>query len=269
VNSSHRAAGGLLVLLAVAGCAGPRSVQPQSELGRTLLAAYEHSVSVQGVAASVQETLRSGTEPVAEGTGSMALWFAEHAGQTRLTMEDSSTTVTAIRVNDRFYQGDTRSDPAKNAQDLVSVGRQDPSRLPQIRTPGLDPFQLTTLLDAVQWPDAIPTLGPVAVADSVGVHTDYQIVVDTAKLAQHAPAADAPWLRAMSREPEGAEITLDVGIVGGRIASLSGQLPVLTPPVAADLHKPATATATPQPMNIVVAETFSYQQSPAKVSAPT
>lgn len=128
------AVGGLLVLLAAVGCAGS-PVRPQSELGQTLLSAYQRSVSVQGVSASVQETVRSGTDPVTGAAGSVILWFAQRTGQMRLTVADSSTTVTAIRVKDSFYQGDARTDPAKHAQDLVSAGRRDPGKLPQIQTP--------------------------------------------------------------------------------------------------------------------------------------
>lgn len=128
---------------------------------------------------------------------------------------------------------------------------------------------MITLLDGVQWPDSIRDLSPVSVADSTGVHTEYQIAVDTAELAQHEEAADAQWLRAMSRESQGATITLDVTIDGGRIANLSGQLPVVTPPMVADPRRQTSAMPTPQPMNIVVTENFSYQPTPAKVGAPT
>ncbi len=272
MRTKHKAfSGGAVLLLLATGCAyGQAGPEPQATLGETVLGAYERTVSTQGVAASVEETVQSGTDPVVQASGSSVLWFSERAGEIQLTIGGTTDSINAVRIGDKFFQGPTPSALAKNELNLAEG--QHPEKLPQIVSPGLDPFQLTTLLGAIRWPETIISIGPVVIADAAGQHTAYQMTIDTAKLANHEPPADMLWLLGMSHEPNGATVTLEVTIDHGQIHTLTGRLPVPSLSAGADPGKVAGQPPVSLPMlptsTMIATEQFNYQQPVAKVTAP-
>ncbi|MEU9790260.1 hypothetical protein AB0E27_06470 [Streptomyces sparsogenes] len=270
--SPHRlAAGGLAAALAAVlatGCAyttAPPSAGEQ--LVERVRGAYGRTTALPAVSAAVTETVQSGTSPVAQGTGTVTWEFARKTGETRLTV-DGRTPVVAVRVKDTFYEARTRASLAGTGRDLVRDGGRDAKALPQIQAPGLDPFQLTTLLDATSWPDSLVSAQPVVTSDADGRHTEYQLGVDTAKLAAHAPAGDKAWLTEMSRRPGGATVTVVVTLAHGRIATLAARLPVPGPPSAAKAATGASALPTPKSMSILVSARFDYATKPDRITPP-
>jgi hypothetical protein len=267
----------VFVPLAGAGCASsatPKQSEVQ-QIGQMLLNAYEASTVVPGVMAEVSQTADSGTDPVAEAKGSYTLWFKRQIGQASLTVQDAegATSLVVVRAGSSFYSATTRNKLAESRMDLTSVGQRDPDGLPEIQSPGLDPFQLTTLLGSVRWPDSIQSLGPVAVADSTGRHIEYQMTVKTADLARHESGADKEWLQAMGHEPRGELVTLDLTINNGQISVASASLPIPEMPLPVVPHgKPAGSSSpklqTPPPASVVITAQFDYSKQVPVVSQP-
>lgn len=259
--------------LAAAGCAYGATAQqsPVQQIGQMLLGAYEASTSAPGVVAEVSQTVQSGVDPVAQVNGSYTLWFKRQIGQSSLTMQNagSSTAFVVIRAGSSFYSATTPGGLAGTRVDLNAVGQRSPDTLPQIQSPGMDPFQLITLLGSVQWPDSIKSLGPVVVTDSTGKHTEYQITVNTAELARHESGADKEWLGAMDREPNGKFVTLDVALDNGKIsvASASVPLPAAPSPAVPDGKGPLVPQA-PAPGSVVITADFDYGKQAPVVKEP-
>ncbi|MEY9966713.1 hypothetical protein ABIA33_004778 [Streptacidiphilus sp. MAP12-16] len=263
------AVAGALALLSVlalsAGCAAtPAAGGVQVQVLAALRDAYQHTTALPAVAADVTETLQSGASPVLAGQGSVVLEFARRTGQTQLTV-GGTRTVVAVRVGDVFFEASTPAALNGQGHDLAQAGQQDPDTLPQIQAPGLDPFQLTTLLGAVAWSDSVTGLEPVVSEDATGQHTAYQVGVDTAKLAAHEPPGDRTWLDALAHRPGGAVVTLSATVSQGRLDTVSAQLPVPAPA----LPPRASALPTPAPLSVLVAEQFSYTRRPAAITTPT
>jgi hypothetical protein len=251
--------------LAAAGCAyGAPAQQPQvQQIGQTLLNAYETSTAAPGVMAEVSQTVQSGIDPVAQAKGSYVFWFKRQIGQASLTIQDAegSTSLVAVRAGASFYRAPNQNKLAENRIDLTNVGQRTPDNLPEILSPGMDPFQLTTLLGALQWPDSIQSLGPVAVADSTGKHIEYQITVDTDNLARHESGADKEWLQAMAREPRGKFVTLEITLDNGQIGTASASLPlppVPLPAVPKEKRPTSPSLQTPPPGSVVITADFEY-----------
>ncbi|MGH3627415.1 MAG: hypothetical protein ACRDRL_08265 [Sciscionella sp.] len=245
------------------------------QIGQMLLNAYEQTTTAPGASIDVSQTVQSGTDPIAEAKGSYTVWFKARTGQTSLTLQgpNGSTTLVAIRAGSAFYSAKTQDKLSGNRMDLAAVGRGDPTKLPQIQAPGVDPFQLTTLLGAVQWPDTVKSLGPVVVDDSTGRHTEYQITIDTARLATHQDATDRAWLQAMASEPRGDLVTLETTVQNGRIDKITASLPIPAAPIPkiqpGKRSAPATpAYQTPPPASVVITEQFDYSAQPAPVHQP-
>jgi len=267
----------LVLLPLAAGCAYNATVE-QSEvqqIGQMLLGAYEASTSVPGVVVDVSQTAQSGMDPIAEAKGSYFLWFERQIGQSILTIRDieGSTSLVVVRAGPSFYSATTQSKLAESRMNLISVGQRDPGNLPQIQSPGIDPFQLTTLLGSVQWPDAIHSLGPVAVTDSTGRHIEYQITVDTTDLAHHESGADKDWLQAMGHEPHGKLITLDITLNNGQISVASASLPIPAMPLPTVAHEKRVGSSvpklqTPPPASVIITAQFEYSKQVPVVIQP-
>jgi hypothetical protein len=279
VRFSPRLAVAVLALLplATAGCAysAPAEQSQVQQIGQMLLNAYEASTTVPGVLVTVTQTAQSGIDPVADANGSYALWFSRKIGRASLTIQDAegSSSLVAVRAGSSFYSAATQGKLAGSRVDLNVIGQRDPDVLPQIESPWIDPFQLTTLLGAVQWPDAIRTLGPVVVADSTGRHVEYQMTVDIAELARHESGADRDWLQAMGREPGGGLVTLDVTLQNGQISLVSASAPIPATPLPAvargkQARPSAGALQTPPPASVVITAEFRYGKPVPVVNQP-
>lgn len=263
----HQAAGGLAVIFLTAGCAGVSNTPDvHTATGRTLLSAYQKVVATNGLSASLTELVESGTDPIAEGQGTTDLWFGSRSGETRLTV-DTTATVVALRTSDEFYEGKTASTVGANRQDLSTTAREDPQSMPEIQAPGVDPFQITTLLSAIQWPDTILDVGPVVVSDSTGQHTEYEMTLDTSRLAGHVGGTDRAWLSALAAEPGGKTVTLDATLSGGVIASVTARVPLPNPQLPSTKSVP-TYLPSPAPVTITITETFDYGKPAQKVTPP-
>lgn len=262
------AAGGLVPVLA-AGCAyGTATPSARQQVLDLVRDARQRTTALAAASADVTETVQSGTDPVAQGKGTATWEFPRGTGEMRLTV-DGRTTVVAVRVKNTFYEGRSRQSLAGTGRDLVRVGGQNPGAMPQIQAPGLDPFQVTTLLDAASWPDCVVTAEPVVTLDTAGRSTDYQMAVDTARLAAHEPPADRAWLTQMSRQEGGAVVTVVATIDRGRLGTVSAQLPIPKPAALAKPAPGASALPTPQPMTVVVSERFGYTGRPAPIDVPS
>jgi hypothetical protein len=260
---------------AAAGCAyGVPSQQSQvQQIGEQLLSAYETSTSAPGVVVQVSQTAQSGVDPFASVKGSYALWFKRQIGQANLTVQDAegSASLVVVRAGSSFYSAATQKGLAKNRVDLITVGQRNADDLPQIQSPGMDPFQVTTLLGSLQWPDSIHSLGPVAVTDSTGRHTEYQITVDTAKLALHESETDKEWLQAMGRESHGKFVTLEVTLNAGRISVVSASLPLPSAPlpsVPSGKKSSGAKLQTPPPAAVLITAEFDYSKQVPAVANP-
>jgi hypothetical protein len=262
------AVGGLALFLA-AGCASsPALPTAQQQVRSTLLSAYHGTTALPSTTAGVHETVESGTDPVATAQGAMTLEFARHEGETQLTV-DSTDKVVLLRAGDRYFEAKTESGLRGTGQNLVQVGQRRPQAMPQVQAPGLDPFQLTTLMGALDWNDSVVALEPVVVEDATGQHTQYQMTVSTARLAEHEPAADRIWLTTLSTQPGGSEIILDVTVAQGRIQTLSGRLPIAGPQTETKAAAAKAPIPTPPAMTIQVALQFDYARQPALISVPS
>jgi hypothetical protein len=262
------AAGGLIPVLAT-GCAYTAATpSAQQQVIGLVHSAYQRTTALPAVTAAVTETVESGTVAVAQGKGTVTWEFPRETGETRLTV-DGRTPVVAIRVKNIFYEGKTPESLAGTGQDLGRTGARDPGAMPQIQAPGLDPFQLTTLLDATSWPDCVMNSKPVVTSDAAGQHTEYQLGIDTAGLAAHKTAADRAWLTEMSHQAGGSVVALVATLVHGRISTLSARLPIPRPPSDAKTASAAGALPTPKPVTILVTEQFAYTKSPDPITTPS
>ncbi|HET9079864.1 MAG TPA: hypothetical protein VFO01_05040 [Trebonia sp.] len=276
-----RGAAASLLLLTVSGCAVAGQPQPQvQQVGEMLWQSYHATASLRSVDASVNMTVMSGVDALAGASGSYALWFAADAAQADMTLYGPSSPGKSpgklYTVTDQgdFYSGTALSKLASGKQDLVETARLHPAQLPQIVSPGFDPFQLNVLLGSLQWPGTISSLGPVVVASSAGQRTEYQLRVRPAALAQHEPAVGKAWLNAMAKEPGGALITLDVSVNAGRISAVTARLPLPPAPMPAikagkGAGVPPGALKTPPPASVVITETFDYSAPVPAVSRPS
>ncbi|MET8009871.1 hypothetical protein ABZU86_23535 [Streptomyces sp. NPDC005271] len=266
------AAGGLASVLVAAlatGCANtaaPPSAR-QQVIDR-VHHAYERTTALPAVSAALTETVASGTSAVAQGKGTAVWEFPHRRGETRMTV-NGQTPVIALRVEDTFYEGRTRKALAGTGRDLARTGARNPTAMPQIQAPGLDPFQLTTLLGATSWPDTLESAQPVVTSDDSGQHTEYQLGIRTARLATHAKGADRTWLTAMSRQPGGEVVTVAARLSHGRISTLSAQLPIPKPHSLAKEPKGASIAPTPRPMTVLVSAEFSYVKKPQPLAVPS
>ena len=262
--------------LATAGCASgiPAEQSQVQQIGQLLLNAYEASTTVPGVLVSVTQTVQSGVDPVAGAKGWYALWFNRKIGQASLTIQDAagSTSLVAVRDGYSFYMAPTQGKLAGDRVDLNGIGQRAPGSLPQIQSPWIDPFQLTTLLGSVQWPDSIHSLGPVVVTESAGRHVEYQVTVDTTELARHESGADRDWLAAMGREPRGRLVTLDVTLQNGQISTVSASAPVPAMPLPVVARgkraRSSAAMRTPPPASVVITAAFRYGKPVPAVNQP-
>lgn len=264
-----------LLLPAITGCAYsvPTQRSQVQQIGEQLLSAYETTTSSPGLLVQVSQTAQSGVDPFARVTGSYALWFKRQIGEANLTIQDAegSAPLVVVRAGPSFYSAETRQGLAKNHLNLIAVGKRNPNDLPQIQSPGMDPFQVTTLLGSLQWPDSIHSLGSVAVADSTDRHIEYQITIDTAKLAGHESGADREWLQAMGRESRGKLVTLEVTLATGRISVVSASLPLLSDPLPSVPSGKKYAGAKlrkPPPAAVLVTTKFDYGKQVPAVTRP-
>ena len=273
---------------ALAGCAAyPTTATSDvpSQVEHTVRAAYLGTTARPAVDANVTVTVRSGVDTIATGTGTADLWFTGTRGRTTLSVDDATghTSVTAVRIGPSLYEGDTPAHVAAGRHDLVTQSASDPRDLPQIQAVGLDPFQLVTLLSAVQWPDAVADAQPrvTAVAGQTAPQTSYELVVDTARLAAHVDPADRGWLTELTGELHGARLAVAVTLDGSRIATIAADMPVPTPQIIQPPDKknpPVTSTPTTRPssaqpsapasLDAVVSEQFDYRSTAQPVAAP-
>jgi hypothetical protein len=272
-----RAAAGGLLLLAVFGCADVSSGQPQvQQIGQMLWQAYHATTSLPSVRADVNLTVVSGVDPIASAEGSYALWFGAQSAQANLMLSGPSPTrnLYTVRDKDEFYSGTAISKLAGGRQDLAQLARLHPAQLPQIESPGFDPFQLNVLLGALQWPDTISSLGPVVIDNSSGQSTEYQLRINTAALARHESAVDDAWLRVMAKEPGGSPVTLEVSVNDGKISAVTASFPVPSAPVPTPRTGKGAKISpgslqTPPPASVVITETFDYSAHVLPVSRPS
>jgi hypothetical protein len=266
-----------LLLLTVSGCAaaGQRQSQVQ-QVGQMLWQAYHATASLRSADASVNMTVMSGVDALAGARGSYALWFAAKAARANMTLYGPSSPgkLYTVTYQGDFYSGTALSKLASGRQDLAEIARLHPAQLPQIVSPGFDPFQVNVLLGSLQWPGTISSLGPVVVASSVGQRTEYQLRVKAAALAQHEPAVGRAWLNVMAKEPGGALITLDVSVKDGKISVVTARLPLPPAPMPAIRAAKGTTVApgslkTPPPASVVITETFDYSAPVPAVSRPS
>lgn len=260
-----RAAAVGLLLLAVYGCADVSPGQSQvQQIGQMLWQAYHATTSLRSVSAEVNLTVMSGVDPMASAKGSYALWFGVQSAQASLMLDGPSPlrNLYTVRDKDEFYTGTEISKLAGGRQNLAQLARLHPAQLPQIESPGFDPFQLNVLLGALQWPDTISSLGPVVIANSSGRSVEYQVRVKTAALAGHESAVDDAWLSVMAKEPEGSLITLEVSVGAGRINTVTASFPIPPPPMpnvkAGKGKLPSASLQTPPPASVAITENFDY-----------
>lgn len=282
----HRAVALLAFLpLAAAGCAygTPTPQSRVQQVGQTLLGAYEATATLPAVQAQVSQSVRSGVDLLADANGSYDLWFKRHVGQATFTVQsvEGSAYMTVLRSGNSFYSTTSHDKPAehqvassslaKSRIDLNSAGREDSSQLPQIQSPGMDPFQVATLLGSLQWPDSIRSLGPVAVSDASGQHIEYQVTVDTSNLARHESGPDREWLRAMAREPHGKLVTLEIMLADGRIATASVNFPLPPPKLPAvqpGKRSIGVKVNSPIQATVAVTATFEYGRKVPTITIP-
>lgn len=266
-----------LLLLSASGCAdtGQRQSQVQ-ETGEMLWQAYHATTSLQSVDASVNMTVTSGVDAIAGAKGSYALWFGEKSAQADMTLYGTAAPGKFYTVRDQgnFYAGAVMSKLAGSRQNLVETARLHPAQLPQILSPGFDPFQLNVLLGSLQWPGTISSLGPVVVDGSGGQNVEYQLRVKAAALAGHEPAVDKAWLTVMAKEPGGALVTLDVSVEDGKISAVTASLPIPSAPMPVvragkGARVQPSSLKTPPPAGVVVTETFDYSARVPPVSRPS
>ncbi|WP_152626706.1 hypothetical protein [Streptacidiphilus carbonis] len=258
-----------MAVFLAAGCASsPTMPTATQQVHSTLLSAYHRTTALSATTASVNETVESGTDPVETAQGAVTLEFSRKRGETQLTINNTDKVV-VLRAGDIFFEAKTQSGLNGTGQNLIQVGRQSPQAMPQVQAPGLDPFQLTTLMGAIDWNDSILNMEPVVTEDATGQHTEYQLTVSTAKLAKHEPVADQTWLTTLSTQPGGAEITVDATLSQGRIQTLSAHLPIATPQAATKAAASKGALPAPQAMTIQVALQFNYTQQPQPIQVPS
>ena len=221
-------------------------------------------------------TVMSGVDALAGAKGSYALWFAAKAAQASMTLYGAPSPGKLYTVTEQgdFYSGTALSKLASGKQDLAEIARTHPAQLPQVVSPGFDPFQLNVLLGSLQWPATISSLGPVVVDNSAGQGTEYQLQVKAASLAQHEPEVARAWLTVMARETGGAVITLDVSVSNGKVSEVTARLPLPPTPMPAisagkDTKVPPTSLKTPPPASVVITETFDYSALVPAVSRPS
>ncbi|KUO11012.1 hypothetical protein [Streptomyces sp. DSM 15324] len=261
------AAGGLAPVL-TAGCAYTAAApSAQQQVVDELRGAYQHITALPAVTAAVTETVQSGTVAVTQGKGTLTWEFPRRTGETSLTVA-GDTTVVAVRAGDTFFEGRNHKTLAGSGRDLTDDGRTAPQSMPQIQAPGLDPFQLMVLLDGTRWPDAVVTSQPVVTSDDSGQHIEYQLGVDTARLAAHQRPADRAWLREMSRQPGGKVVSLVATLKQGRVATLTAVLPVAKPSSTPTTKLTGPAPAV-KPVTVVVAAVFSYEKRPTRIAVPS
>lgn len=266
-----------LLLLTVSGCAdaGQRQSQVQ-QAGEMLWQAYHATASLRSVGASVNVTVMSGVDAIADARGSYALWFAAKVAQATMTLYSSSspTKLYTVRDEGEFYAGTTMSKLANGRQDLTELAHLYPAQLPQIVSPGFDPFQLNVLLGSLRWPGTISSLGPVVVDSSGGQSTEYQLRVKVASLARHEPTIDKAWLTVMAKELGGALITLDVSVNDGKVSAVTARLPIPPAPIPTirtgkDIKVPPSSLKKPPPASVVITEKFDYSARVPPVSRPS
>ncbi|MBC9729845.1 hypothetical protein [Streptomyces sp. TRM68367] len=251
-----------------AGCAATPDVpSSQGQVLSSLRSAYTNTQAQHTVTASVTETVESGVDTEAEGKGTAVLDFARGLGQTKLTV-NGQMSVVAFRDQDKIFEAKSQAALAGKAESLLQVAHRNPDMLPQIQAPGLDPFQLTTLLKAVQWNDDVLNTEPVVVADSSGQHTEYQVTVSTAKLAVHVPAPDRAWLTALSRQTGGSSITLDATVSHGQLMTLAAHFPVPRPKLTRRAAKITAALPKPAPVTVLVTDRFTHSAHLPSLSIP-
>jgi hypothetical protein len=283
VRATATAAALVAAAAALAGCAAyPTSAagDVRAQVERSVKAAYLGTTTRPAVVTSVTVTVRSGADTIATGNGAADLWFTGTRGRTTLSVDNATgrASVTAVRLGPSFYEADTPAHLAAGRHDLVTQSAADPRDLPQIQAAGLDPFQLTTLLSAVQWPDAVADAQPrvSTVAGQSAPQTSYELVVDTARLAAHVDPADRGWLTELTGELHGARLAVAVTLDGGRLATITADLPVPAPRSAAARNKKIPAAAGPSPslpptptsLDAVVSEKFDYRTQAQPVAAP-
>lgn len=262
--------------LLVGGCAhGPRIATIGQQVNSTVHDAYLRTVSVGTVESSIQIFIQAGPDTLTGVKGNAALNFRDGTAEATLTLEPGGP-MTVVSTSEQMFEGHPATAPAAgmawNTIDLQRNAQKDPSQLPQIQAPGLDPFQLPTLLEAVRWPTAIAGERPVFMTSAHGTVTNFEILVDTAKLSALLHKADRAWLAEMSRETGGKTISLSVAVEQGRIKSITADLPVPAPAMPKTSKKPkVTVTApsfTPPPLHAVIELQFDYRAPAISISVP-
>lgn len=267
----------LCVSMAAAGC-GQQATADQSQvqqIGEMLLGAYKASTSVPGVEVQVAQNAQSGTDTFAEAKGSYSLSFKRDIGESDLRLQNANglTSIVSVRSGASFYSAKSSKNLAGSKIDLDRVGDRSPGGLPEVQAPGIDPFQLITLLGSVQWPDSLRSLGPVVVSDSTGRHVEYQVTVNTGNLSRHEHGADREWLQEMSREPAGKSVTIEVTLAGGRISVITASLPMPPESVPAIPRgkqggSVKSGVQAPPPSTIVTTAEFQYDKRVPVIQRP-
>jgi hypothetical protein len=269
VKSCGLISGGFGLLLVLAGCGTHETPDAAQQVMDTVHSAYLRTTSAGPLTTSVRVLIDSGTDPIAGAEGTATLDLSKALGEANLTLSPGGQ-MTVVSTRDYLFEGHAAVG-AKTGTQWITVNtlqsaQTDPTQLPQIQEPGIDPLQIPTLLDAVKWPGTIVGERPVLIDDSSGNYIDYEITVDTARLAALLPTTARGWLSLMAREPGGKDITLDITIANGRINSVTGDMPVPPPPLPTRRKQVKVPITTP--LHAVVGIQFEYSKHAATITVP-
>lgn len=257
-------------VLTVAGCAQPAQPANFAGVGQQvngiLRSAYQQTLQARSVTGNMRIAVASGSDVFTSAQGSVSFQFASKLGSARFVIKPAGT-LEVIRTSGNIFVRPGNAKSGTTARrwinfKLDSRHAQLPA-LPEIMTPGADPYQLLVLLRAILCAQCVISEAPAVVAGPSGNHTTYEIILATAKLARHADRADAEWLGQMAAEPGGGKIILAVTIRQGRIFTISGTLPV--PDQNSALAAPGP-TAVPQTASAIIQ--FAYGRQPVRISLP-
>jgi hypothetical protein len=168
----------------------------------------------------------------------MTLRFRQESATGQLSLLPGGK-MSLIRNRGALLEGRPSPKPGAPEQwttlNLLDLGQRVPGSLPEVQAPGVDPFELITLLRGIDWKSDISEEWPVVVATSTGQQTEYQVTLSTKRLSHLLGNPDRAWVNALSDEKGGGRVTLQVTLDHGRIGSISGDLPIpaasLGPPV--------------------------------------
>jgi hypothetical protein len=222
-----RLAGLWAVLLCSTGCSHiPAAATGIDQQIRTQVAnAYQRLTSTSHVAGTLKFDIAYGNRSIKTAAGTA--WFSvpSQTAAAQLTTDDGRTLVVSRSGADvRGLAAElTKASPSA---ETTTLGKSPIDKLWEVRSPGTDPLQLTTLLRASTFPGTVAHVRPIVEQKDGRTLTLFDLTIDMRVLAKHVGAPDNTWVNAIAEQDQGGLVDLRVELADQKLASLATDLPV-------------------------------------------